>query len=107
MKKDYRVLEIREAELKTDGTKIIVFKLSEVEYSKYKSMTGQIYYDFGLDGSDFAFDYKAHSELIDDIVYSAQNEEIVSLDLADFNLRKETKNGIKNDTYYHKSLKIE
>lgn len=104
MKKDYRVLEIREGYLKTDDSKIMIFKLSEVEYSKYKSMSGQIHYDFGFDGSDFAFN--SNSELINEIIRCAKNEEIVSLDLSDFNLKNETKNGIENDTYYHKSLNI-
>ena len=102
--KDFRVLEITESYIKESNQKVFIFDLAEVEYSDYRLPSGKQTYHFGMNGEKFVFDYS--SNLSREITESAHTESVVSLDMSDFTIHNDNKNGIIEKNYIHKSVNL-
>jgi hypothetical protein len=102
--KDFRALEIIESTIKRTNQEVLIFVLAQVEYSDYKLPSGKQTYHFGTKGEKFVFD--SNSEISREITEAAQSENIISLNMSDFNIFHDNKNGITEKNYIHKTVNL-
>ena len=102
--KEYRVLNIMDTSMEGTDQRVAVIELAELERQTFNLPSGLQPYTFGTDGKRFVIDF--NSSLTQSIIQSAQNEEIVTLDLDEFREREEIKNGNFEKIYYHRSVRL-
>jgi len=103
--KDYRVLNIFDSEIEITNQHVAIIELVEVEYQDFLlSDLDYRPYTFGSEGEKFVFDF--NSNLTKEIIRRAEQEQIVKLDMTEFNFRHELKNGKMEKFGYHDSVKL-
>ena len=102
--KDFRVLEIIESSIKKTNQNVLIFVLAKVEYSDYKLPSGRQTYHFGTNGEKFVFD--SNSGISQEITEAAHSESIVSLNMSDFTIFYDNKNGVSEKNYIHKTVSL-
>ena len=80
--KDFRVLNIMDSTMDATGQRISICELVEVEYLGFTLPNGNNPYTFGHKGKIFIVELNSH--LAQEIRMKAEQEDVVSLDMADF-----------------------
>lgn len=101
---DYRVLGINDSTIKTTSEEVVFFECSKVVYEDTR-MNNSPRYSFDFNQLD-NFILPKDSRLISWLEKAGPNEEIVAINLDDYELRQEIFKGDVRNNYYHKSLQI-
>ena len=102
--KDFRVIGITGSHIKASNQRVLVFDLAEVEWSNYTLPSNSKSYHFGMNGEKYVVGF--NSNLSKKLNEAAHNEEIISLDLAEFTTRNEKRNGEVEKVYFHNSVNL-
>lgn len=102
--KKYRVLSSMDTRMQYTNQRVMVFELEKVELEDFNLPSGLQVYEYSGEGEQFVVNFP--SNLANEIIQLAQQEEIVILDTSEFIKRKEFKNGSNANIYYHKNVKL-
>ena len=98
-KKEFKTLNIRSNSIDITGQKIAVFELVQVQFID----TGKRkVYTYGTEGDQYIIDW--NSQLAQRMISKAQNEELVSLNTAEFRTLKENDSGEIWTRHYHQNV---
>lgn len=102
--KKFRVLNIVDSRMAITNQRVALIELVEVNFANISIPLGLEPYFFGAKGETFVIDFS--SSLVRTIMQSAQNEEIVDIDMECYHCRTEiTDKGLQN-IYYHNNVKL-
>ena len=102
--KQFRVLNIVETHMSVTEQKVAVFDLAEIEYLDIDLPSGDVPYTFDSEGDSFILDFNL--PLTRGLIQSAQNEEVIELEMSDFTSRVEIIRGYEKLIYHHKSVTL-
>jgi hypothetical protein len=102
--KKYRVLNIEESTMSITNQQILVVELSEIKFMEIDSPEGKKPYTFSPSGEIFVL--PINSIFSKNLIQLAENEDIVDVDLSDYNKRIENKNNKLQTIYYHNAIKL-
>lgn len=102
--KKYRVLSSMDTMMQYTNQRVMVFELEEVELEDFNLPSGLQVYEYSGVGEQFVVNFP--SNLANEIIQLAQQEEIVILDTSEFIKREEFKNGNYVNIFYHKNVKL-
>ena len=99
--KEFKILEIYDTEMQVTNQKVAVIELAEIE--KTELLSGGYISTYG-ESKKFLIDL--NSSIFPKILELAKNEEYVRLDLNEFRVRNEIRNGISEEIAYHNNVHV-
>ena len=100
----FKVLSIEDTTMEITDQHVAVVELSKIKFLGFILPDGTEPFSFLPEGTRFVYDY--NSKIAQHIIQAANNDEVVTIDLTEFQKRNEMKNGKFEEIFYHRNVKL-